>query len=183
MLQYFAVNFFSPILVSGHLDQNNVLKIYVASDHASVYQTVFVRYYKWGTVTPVSSFNVVANLVSTYVKENIISIINCHLNPKERIDIYITIFVSGSGWTASRFMSCLTFWFPFWSHFLERILVVILRGLNLPTTWIGLRTGTNFSWFYRNRKGRVTRAFIVVSVDIVSMFLKSVTHLVSVWCL
>lgn len=70
MLQYSAVDFFSPIIITGHLEQDNVVNVYVISDHETVRQSASIKYYKWGSITPLGSQSINVVVVSRCVKYN-----------------------------------------------------------------------------------------------------------------
>lgn len=64
MLQYYAINFFNPVIVSGHLENSNVLNIYVASDHRRVQNRVQVSFFKWESTDPINSEYIHFDVVS-----------------------------------------------------------------------------------------------------------------------
>lgn len=64
MLQYFAADFFSPIIIDGHMEKNNELSIYVATDHEAVNEDLVMKFYKWDSPKPVHSFSFRVHVVS-----------------------------------------------------------------------------------------------------------------------
>lgn len=73
MLQYAAMNFFSPITICGHIEKPNSVNVYVSADVNTVKHKATINYYKWGNVKPVGtvSFDVVVVSVYPFAKQNI----------------------------------------------------------------------------------------------------------------
>lgn len=67
MLQYFAMDFFSPIIINGHLEQNNVLNIYIATDHTAIHDSAVMTFYKWGSLKYAFSFTFKVDVVSIWI--------------------------------------------------------------------------------------------------------------------
>lgn len=79
MLQYAAMDFYSPTIISGHLEKNNILNIYVVSDIEQIKETAVVQFYNWNSNNAVGSMNIDVDLVSNYAISNLSLIIECCL--------------------------------------------------------------------------------------------------------
>ncbi|CAG9863674.1 unnamed protein product [Phyllotreta striolata] len=63
MLQYYAKNFFAPIIVTGHVNVQNVLDVYLVSDVLSPLDnlTVSILVYNWTNFKPINVENVLVD--------------------------------------------------------------------------------------------------------------------------
>ncbi|KAJ8934145.1 hypothetical protein NQ314_013555 [Rhamnusium bicolor] len=64
MLQYYTVDFFAPIIITGHINALRTLEIYVVSDLLSpvLNVTAFIQVYKWDSLEAISVSNLTLDL-------------------------------------------------------------------------------------------------------------------------
>lgn len=65
MLHYFAKHFFAPILITGNLTIDNILKIFVVSDRITVIRNarINVSVYTWNSFTPIHDYSFTIDIV------------------------------------------------------------------------------------------------------------------------
>lgn len=73
MLQYFAQNFFAPVIIFGHLDPERTLSVNVASDLQTPFKNAeaMIQVYSWCSFEPVGNITVDLDMVSKIVNCNV----------------------------------------------------------------------------------------------------------------
>uniref|UniRef100_A0A6P7FVN4 beta-mannosidase n=1 Tax=Diabrotica virgifera virgifera TaxID=50390 RepID=A0A6P7FVN4_DIAVI len=106
MLQYLAGNFFSPVIVVGHIDSKRDLMIYIVSDLLSPIEnvTVSIRVFNWTSFQPIDTtfINVTlengsSSLVKTIQTDNYLSTLGCGLPKVARNNCFFYLSLANYG--------------------------------------------------------------------------------------
>lgn len=70
MLQYYAQNFFAPVVIFGHVDATNTLNVNIVSDLLTTIEEAngILQIYKWDSFEPIDTINVSLNMVKINLK-------------------------------------------------------------------------------------------------------------------
>lgn len=64
MLHYYANDFFSPLIITGHLNTDRSLDVYVVNEYRQIMNArVFLRVYKWQSFEEVLNSNLTMDIV------------------------------------------------------------------------------------------------------------------------
>lgn len=80
MLHYYAKDFFAPLIITGQLNTDRNLDVYVVNEKLPLFNvTVYLRIYQWQSFNEFFNRNITLDIVSYFVQLQVLGSLNFHI--------------------------------------------------------------------------------------------------------